>query len=261
MLEPVNEDRRLIDLELFALNILLYALVFAFATHPIQPLLFVFVFYMVEARIFAAYHDRMHSNNKAANNWMEKVVDYFCVFVTPWSEPYASFKWKHFQHHKTYAIKDKSLHTHEDCHSLYQDGLVKSLLACMFYEEVQFFLDLRAGRVRGFRILLILLYSAGILLFIHFFDLQKFAVVFMAMRIAGFISWFSFSYGLHREATYRPEFHATVPRPLQWLVQLLFGRRVLNNTLHHELHHRYPSVRSRDLKRHYETHTKPSGGK
>ncbi len=251
MTEAKHEDRRLIDIELALLTLLLYVLVFVFAAYPVPTLAFFILFYLIEVRIFAAYHDRMHANNTGDNRILDRFVDHFCLFVTPWAEPYSSFKWKHFQHHKTHALPSHEPATHEDCHRVYQEGLAKSLLACLFYEEVQFFMDLRGKRINRERVVLILLYSCGILLFIHLFGLQKFAIVFLALRISGCTSWFSFSYGLHRESNYNAEFHKRVPVWLQRLATLLLGRRAVNNTLHHVLHHRYPSVRSRDLHRHY----------
>jgi fatty acid desaturase len=68
-----------------------------------------------------------------------------------------------------------------------------------------------------------------------------------ATRLGSTACWFIFDYMLHSPRLWGRSAALPLARPLQWLWIALFGRDNLNATRHHTLHHRFATVRDRDL--------------
>ena len=69
------------------------------------------------------------------------------------------------------------------------------MLSCLFYEEVQLYLDIRNKNLNRSRLTRLLVYLPLQVAFILFFGWQKYLFVFLGMRIVGFSGWIVFHGG------------------------------------------------------------------
>ena len=239
------ETKRAIDLEILALNVLLFIAIFLFAMDLIAWLLFVPIFYVLAMRVFIANHDRMHANHRIRlPRLLELFAEGFAVVVTPWDEPYDSIKKKHLKHHSTHLSHAETEHgVAEDPHSVYEDGgLFRVVVSCLLYEEIQLVQDIRNGNPGKSRLYRFLIYVPLQIAFIAAFGFGKFIVVFLAMRMVGFFAWFVFSYVIHRPQVYKFGFANHVPKIAKLTFKLLHGRRVTEGCLYHATHHAWPGI-------------------
>ncbi len=246
------ESKSSIDLEILFLNTVLYVLIVLYGFGYLQWPVFLLLFYMLAARAFVANHDRTHADHRSRlPGWLEAIAEGFAVVVTPWDEPYDSVKRKHLKHHATHVHEaSPGLDPEHDPHSLYESGgFWGSLLACLFYEEVQFFLDIKYGRLSRHRLYRLFIYPPLQLAFIWAFGFEKYLVVFLAMRMVGFTSWFVFSWLVHQPVIYRFGFSKRLPGFLKWFFYLFLGRRVTEACVYHLVHHTWPAIPSRELYR------------
>lgn len=66
-------------------------------------------------------------------------------------------------------------------------------------------------------------------------------------RLGSTACWFIFDFLLHSPRLWGRTAALPLPRPVKWLWSALFGRDNLHATLYHTLHHRFATVRDRDL--------------
>ena len=246
------ESKKSIDLEVLLLNTVLYAVILLYGFDYLKWPLFLLLFYMLAIRAFVANHDRTHASGRdRLPPWLEALSEGFAVVVTPWDEPYDSVKRKHLKHHATH-VHDPSpgLDARDSAHSVYEfGGFFRSFFSCLFYEEVQFFLDVRYDRLSKSRLYRLFIYPPLQLAFIWGFGFEKYLVVFLAMRLVGVSSWFVFSWVVHQPAIYRFGFSQSLPGLFKWVFSLIHGRRVTEACVYHLVHHTWPAIPSRELYR------------
>jgi fatty acid desaturase len=246
------EYKKSLDLELLIINLILYALIFAFGLNYISIPVFMVLFYCIGMRAFMGNHDRMHTNHRKRNpKWFEVFTEYFWVVVTPWDEPYDSIKKKHYTHHTTHASgKVPKFDSKADPHSVFEmGGVIRVFLSCLFYEEIQLYIDIRDKRLTRSRFYKFLIYTPLIILFIITFGWMKFLIVFSVMRLIGVTAWFIFSWAFHQSFLYQFEFSRNIPKWLVYVNTFLFGRRIANGTMSHAVHHAWPSIPFDQLKK------------
>ncbi len=242
-IEP--EAKSALDIELLLLHIPLFITVFVYAFDYLNWPLFFLLFYMVEMRIFIGNHDRFHTDmHKRLPRWLEAFSENLAVCVTPWDEPYDSIRNKHIKHHATHGPgKFAVLDTARDPHGVYElGGFWRSLLYCLFYEEVQLFMDWRNNNIGKPRLIRLLVYLPLQILFLLLFGWQKYLGVFLAMRLVGATAWFVFSWGIHQPQIYYFGFAKKIAKPLRWGFALVNGKRVTEDVLHHAVHHAWPGI-------------------
>lgn len=69
----------------------------------------------------------------------------------------------------------------------------------------------------------------------------------LVTRAGSTACWFIFDFLLHSPRLWGRADALPLPRPIQWLWSALFGRDNLHATRYHTLHHRFATVRDRDL--------------
>jgi len=116
------------------------------------------------------------------------------------------------------------------------------MLSCLFYEEVQLYLDIRNKNLNRSRLTRLLVYLPLQVAFILFFGWQKYLFVFLGMRIVGFSGWIVFSWGIHQPFVYRFGFSEKVPALLRRLFAIMNGNRVIQGVIHHATHHAWPGI-------------------
>lgn len=239
------EIKKFIDLEVFFLNVLLFILISIFAYWYLDWLLFFLLLYGIVMRIFVANHDRFHADTSIhLPRLLEKMTENITVVFTPWDESYASIRMKHLLHHSTHHYGSSSvLDTKTDPHSIYEMWHpIRIFFACLFYEEVQLFFDIRDNKPlksRLYRAIVSVPLQIG---FIVLFGFKVYILVVLAMRITGFVAWFIFSWGLHNQFPYRFGFSAHIKKVIKFLFVLVHGRRVTAACLYHATHHAWPSI-------------------
>ena len=246
------ESKKALDLELLLLHIPLFAVIAAFSMDYIPLWLFFLLFYSIAMRIFIGNHDRFHTDHKHRLPYvLEKISEGLAVVTTPWDEPYDSIKWKHLKHHITHRPGAKPMKdTTKDPHAVYEmGGFFSSLFSCLFYEEVQLFLDIKNKTLKRSRAYRLLIYLPLQLAYIYFFGWYKFLMIFLAMRLVGFSAWFVFSWVIHHPKVYHFGFSGKVPRLFKWSFALLHGRRVTEGCIHHATHHAWPMIPYNQLSR------------
>ncbi|MCB0649702.1 MAG: fatty acid desaturase [Saprospiraceae bacterium] len=241
----VPETKKAIDIELMLLHIPLLATIAAFSLDYIGWPVFLLLFYVIAMRIFIGNHDRYHASHKARlPRFLEAFSEGLAVVVTPWDEPYDSIRRKHLKHHTTHNPgNSSSLDSHHDPHSVYElGGIVRVFFSCLFYEEIQFYFDLRDKQVTRSRLYRFLIYMPILAIYIFTFGWAKFGVIFLAMRIVGFTAWFVFSWAIHQPLIYKFGFSKQVPTWFKWMFAIMHGRRVTEGCIHHATHHAWPSI-------------------
>ena len=241
----IQESKKSVELAILSLNILLYIVILLFGFEYLSVPLFLLLFYSLAMRLFIGNHDRMHSNNKnRLPRFIEVIAEGFAVVVTPWDEPYDSIKRKHIKHHSTHINENESeFDTQNDPHSIFElGGFFRVVISCMFYEELQLFLDIRNGNLTKSRFFRFIIYVPLQIAFILAFGWAKFFIVLLSMRLVGFSAWLIFSWGIHQPKVYQFGFANKVPKLFKLLFAALHGRRVTEGCLHHATHHAWPSV-------------------
>lgn len=239
------ELKKSIDIEILLLNLLLFTIIILYGLNYIIWPIFLLLFYTLAMRVFIGNHDRMHANHKnRLPRFFEIIAEGIAVVVTPWDEPYNSIRKKHLKHHSTHIHNHSSdFDTKKDPHSVYElGGLFRVFLSCLFYEEVQLFLDIRNNELTKSRLYRLLIYIPLQVTFISIFGLDKFLVVFIAMRFVGFSAWFVFSWIIHQPQIYKFGFSKQVPKLLKWTFAILHGKRVTEGCIYHATHHVWPSI-------------------
>lgn len=239
------EFKKSIDLEILFLTIPLFAIVALFSVDYIGWPIFLVLFYVIAMRIFIANHDRYHADKRnRLPRFLELIAENFAIVVTPWDETFDSIKRKHIKHHVTHnSGKSSKYYTRNDPHSVFElRGFTKVILSCLFYEEIQLYLDVRDSNFKKSRFYRFLLYFPLQLAYIYYFGWGKFLIVMIAMRIVGSTAWFVFSWVIHQPIIYKFGFSKKVPKLFKWLFALLHGRRVTEGCLHHTTHHAWPSI-------------------
>ena len=241
----IPETKRAIDTELLLLHIPLLADIALFSLDVINWPVFMLIFYPIAMRIFIGNHDRYHADHKIRlPRFWDWLSENLAVVVTPWDEPHDSIKRKHLIHHATHVNeKDGVLDSKNDPHSLYESGgFLSVFFSCLFYEEVQFILDIRDGNLTRSRLIRFLMYAPILTGYVYFFGWAKFFGVFIAMRTVGFFAWFVFSWVIHQPFVFRPGFSSKVPGIFKWVFSAMHGRRVGEGCLHHVIHHKWPGI-------------------
>jgi len=241
----VPETKKAIATELLLLHLPLLADIALYSLGIINWPVFMLIFYPVAMRIFIGNHDRYHSDyNIRLPRPLDWLSDNLAVVVTPWDEPHDSIRRKHLIHHASHINgKDGHLDSKNDPHSLYESGgLLSVIFSCLFYEEIQFFLDIRDGNLTRSRLVRFLIYAPILTAYTYYFGWVIFFGVFIAMRIVGFFAWFVFSWVIHQPFVYRPGFSSKVPKAFKWLFSAMHGRRVGEGCLHHHIHHKWPGI-------------------
>ena len=239
------ESKKSIDIELLLLNILLFSLIAIFSLGYINWPLFLFLFYAFAMRVFIGNHDRIHASKKNKfSRFVEVFAEGIAVVVTPWDEPYDSFKKKHLTHHAKHAQNNSSkLDTKNNPHSVFElGGFFRVFFSCFFYEEVQLFLDIQNNNLTKSRLYRFLMYVPLQIAFIFAFGWDKFLVVFFAMCLVGFSAWFVFSWLIHQPAIYKFGFAKQVPKFFKQMFALIHGQRVTEGCIHHATHHAWPGI-------------------
>lgn len=240
-----SEFKKAIDIELLILHVPLFGLVAAFSFDYITWPLFLLLFYSIAMRIFIGNHDRYHADQRIRlPRFLEAISEGLAVVVTPWDEPYSSIRKKHLKHHATHTPgKSSKYDTKADPHSVFENGgLMRVLFSCLFYEELQLYLDIRDNNLTKSRLYRFLIYVPLQAVFILLFGWTKFFIVFLAMRIVGFTAWFVFSWVIHQPLIYKFGFSNKLPQWFKWAFAVLHGRRVTEGCLHHATHHAWPSI-------------------
>lgn len=244
------EPKKALDSEILFLNLLVYAVVLAYAFgHLIWPV-FYLLFHLAYMRVFIGNHDRFHTD--ASRHWprpIEFIAEHFALVVTPWDEPYDSIRKKHLTHHVTHLPNKIPGHdVSQDPHCVYEaGGFWRALLHCAFYEEVQLFSDIRNNNITASRWIRLAIYLPLQVLFIMTFGWEKYLGVFAAMRLVSAGGWFAFSWGLHNRALYHFGFVREVPKSVIWLFGVLNGKRVRDGFFRHAAHHAWPQLPSSRL--------------
>ncbi|TFG67227.1 MAG: hypothetical protein E4H27_09255, partial [Anaerolineales bacterium] len=179
------ETKKAMDIELVTWHIPLFAIVFAYALGYISWPIFFVLFYLVDARIFICQHDRIHANrSQRFPRFAETITEGIALCVTPWDEPYDSYRIKHLQHHGSHRPGTiPVLDTRNDPHSAYElGGFLQSFLSCLFYEERQLLIDIRNKTVAKSRLNRLLIYLPIQILFVFMFGWEKYLGVFVAAR-------------------------------------------------------------------------------
>ncbi len=239
------ESKKSIDLEILLLNVPLFAVIVLFSLDYLNWPLFMLFFYAVAMRIFIGNHDRYHADQRTRlPRFFEIISENLAVVVTPWDEPYNSIRKKHLRHHATHSQgKSSILDTKNDPHSVFEHGgVIRVFFSCLFYEEIQLFLDFRDGNLSKSRLYRFLLYFPLQIAFIVFFGWAKFLIVLLAMRIVGFTAWFVFSWVIHQSFIYKFGFAKQVPKLFKWVFAIIHGRRVTEGCWHHATHHAWPGI-------------------
>lgn len=241
----IQESKKSVDLEILSLNILLYTVILLFGFGHLTLPFFLLLFYALAMRLFIGNHDRMHTNQKSRlPRFVEIIAEGLAVVVTPWDEPYDSIKRKHIKHHSTHLIENESkFDTKNDPHTVFElGGFFRVVLSCLFYEELQLFLDIRNGNLTKSRFFRFIIYVPLQIAFIVVFGWDKFLIVVIAMRLVGFSSWLVFSWVIHQPQIYQFGFANKVPKLFKLLFAALHGRRVTEGCLHHATHHTWPRI-------------------
>jgi len=238
------ETKKSLDIEILILNLLMTALILAFSFGLIVTPIFFVLFHMIGVRSFIAGHDRMHTNHKVRfGRILESLFEGFAIVVTPWDEPYDSVKRKHIAHHISHAPgKHLELDSRKDPHSLYESSVVIASFSCLFFEEVQLFLDVRDNKLSMSRLYRLMVYLPILTLYIYYFGWMKYLMVFLAMRITGASSYFIFSWLSHRNPVYNYRFSSQIPKWMIQVISLLLGQRVSKGIINHPIHHAWPGV-------------------
>ncbi len=239
------ESKRSLDIEMLLLNILLYVLIFAFSFNIISTPVFLMLFYFVGMRVFMGGHDRFHASHRdRLPRFIEAIAEGFWVVLTPWDEPYDSIKKKHFTHHETHGHgKSADFDTKSDPHAAYElGGFFRVFFSCLFYEEIQLYIDIRDNKLTRSRLYRFLIYVPLLITFIVTFGWTTYLIVLLAMRMTGFSVWFVFSWVFHNPFFYKFGFSKLVPKWIILTNTILFGRRIAKGTIHHTTHHAWPGV-------------------
>lgn len=239
------ESKKSIDLEIFFINILLFGLVFAYSYNYLSLPIFLLLFYSTAMRFFIGNHDRFHaSQQNRLPRFLEAITEGFAVVVTPWDEPFDSVKWKHLKHHATHVSGVSApLDTKSDPHGAFElGGFFRVFFSCVFYEEIQLYFDIRERNLTRSRLYRFLIYTPLQIAFIYTFGLNTYLIVVLAMKITGFSVWFLFSWGLHQPVIYNFGFSKQVPKLVNWITTIIFGRRISAGITHHGTHHAWPSI-------------------
>ena len=246
------ETKKSIDIELFLLNVPLFIIVGIYSFDLIPWPIFLLLFYVIAMRIFIGNHDRYHADvSVRLPKFWEKISEGFAIVVTPWDEPYDSIRRKHLKHHESHDNGESSKYdTKNDPHSVFElGGFFRVLMSCMFYEEIQFYFDLRDGKLTRSRLYRFLIYVPLLILFVLTFGWIKFLIILLAMRIVGFTAWFVFSWIIHQPIVYRFGFSSSVPKLFKQIFLVLHGRRVTEGVIHHATHHTWPLIPAEQLYR------------
>ena len=130
-----------------------------------------------------------------------------------------------------------------DPHSAFESGgWFKAFLSCLFYEEIQLWLDLRNGNIHRSSFARLFVYTPLIALFIYHYGWEKYLGVLVSMRIVATIAWYVFSWGFHQDFSYNYSFHRRLPGWLKAAYAALNGRRTLYAWMFHAAHHAYARV-------------------
>lgn len=244
------ETKIALDIEMVAWHIPLFAVVFAYALGYIPWPIFFILFYLVDARIFIGQHDRIHADRtRRFPRFAEAITEGLALCVTPWDEPYNSYRIKHLHHHGSHRPGNiPVLDTRNDPHSAFElGGFLQAFLSCLFYEERQLLIDIRNRAVAKSRLNRLLIYLPVQILFVIMFGWEKYLGLFVAARFVGFVSWFVFSWGIHQPIIYRFGFVNQVPIPARLMLGFTNGKRTMDGLLHHMSHHAWPRVPSSRL--------------
>lgn len=251
--EPITynqETKRSVDMEILLLDIPLFGSVIAYAFGYIGWPVFLPLFYMIAMRVFIANHDDYHTDHRIR---LPKVLEWLsenlAVVVTPWDDTHDSTRRKHLHHHATHTPgKSAPFNPVDDPHTVFElGGIFRVLLACLFYEEMMLYLDIRGRNIAHSRLIRALIYIPLQIAFILTFGWIKFLVVLLAMRIVGFTAWFVFSWAIHQPLVYKFGFSKQVPAWFKGLFALLHGRRVTEGCIHHATHHAWPTIPYNEL--------------
>lgn len=239
------ESKRKLDTVLMLLHVPLFALIWAYAEGYLPFLMFLAAFYLVEIRIFSLHHDRVHADfGKRLPGPLDTLADWMELIVTPWDEPFPSYSAKHLKHHASHiADRVPARDLKSDPHSAFESGgWFKAFLGCLFYEEIQLWLDLRYGNFHKARYTRLAVYAPLIAGFIYFYGWEKYLGVLVSMRIVATIAWYVFSWGFHQDFSYTYDFHRKLPGWLKLAYAALNGRRTLSAWMFHAAHHAYARV-------------------
>lgn len=246
------ESKRRLDVVLMLLHVPLFLLIWAFASGHVSFLAFFMAFYLIEIRIFSLHHDRVHADfNRKLPRPLDVLANWMELIVTPWDEPFPSYSTKHHKHHASHvADRIPARDLINDPHSAFESGgWFKALISCLFYEEIQLWLDLKNRSFHRSRIARFAVYTPAILGFIYFYGWEKYLGVLLAMRIVATIAWYVFSWGFHQDYSYNHSFHGKLPAWLKAAYAILNGRRTLSAWLFHAAHHAYARVPCLQLER------------
>jgi fatty acid desaturase len=246
----IPETKMALDIEMLAWHIPLFTIVFAYALGYISWPIFFLLFYLVDARIFIGQHDRIHADrSKRFPRFADAFIEGLALCVTPWDEPYDSYLKKHLRHHTSHRPDSVPVFdTRNDPHSAFElGGFLQASVSCLFYEERQFLLDVRNKKLTKSRLNRLFIYLPIQILFLVMFGWEKYLGVFIAARFVGFVSWFVFSWGIHRPYIYRFGFANQVPTPLRMMLLFTNGKRTMDGVLHHISHHAWPRAPSSQL--------------
>ena len=243
------ESKQLMDVEIISLNIIVYAVIFAYAFDYLIWPVFYLLFHFFYMRFFMGNHDRFHADT--SKHWtrpIELFSEYFAVVVTPWDEPYDSIKKKHQIHHATH-LPDKIPNQNmlQDPHSIYEaGGFWRSLFYSIFYEEAQLIIDIRNNNITTSRWIKAIIYIPLMLLFFMTFGWEKYLGVFLAVRLMSTTSWLFFSWFIH---TYLYEFGTVqkIPKVVLFIFGVMNGKRVNDGFVRHASHHAWPNIPSNRL--------------
>jgi len=243
----IAESKRSIDSEVLAWHVPFFILVYCYAMGWLGWPVFFLLFYPLMARIFITNHDRIHADrNRELPLVLDWLANNLALVVTPWDEPFDSYAAKHLAHHRSHeAGHQPQLDPLADPHSVYESGgLWRALLSAAFYDEIQFYLDVRSRHITRGRWVRMILFTPLILIFINYAGWLTYAGVLAASKITGAVDWFVFSYVLHKPYFFRYGFVDHVPGWLRILILFTHGRRAVNGILFHAAHHAWPAVAS-----------------
>lgn len=131
--------------------------------------------------------------------------------------------------------------------AVHSDHWLGALLHAVFQPELAALQHVRARRSLRPGMRRALAYNAAVsaaLLALAGGDIVWWLVV---TRVGSTVCWFVFDFLLHSAGLWGRTEALPMPRPIQALWAALFGRDNLHATRHHTLHHRFASVRDRDL--------------
>jgi fatty acid desaturase len=223
---------------MFAWALLFYGLYFAFVVNWLPGWAFGVVGVIVFVRYFNCWHEALHADQREVR-WHP--AHDFLVLVSPIYSGRSELEEIHMLHHR----EDDG--PGDPDRPLMHPSLLRSALAWWFQPEVYVLWQLRN---RGFTGRQLARMAAHALVWVGLMWLggwRGFIAYTLVTRIGNALSWFVFSWVVHRPWSYGQVNPQPYPRALRRVWFALVGRENYYGVRYHFLHHLFPSVPDRHL--------------